>query len=131
MKDLLLGLALLSCPAIVFAVFGLPGLDAFDSDPPGTASYAPVDEGRLAFAEECAGCHGRLAEGSARGPALISPAYSRSSLDDEAFLRAVREGVPARGAPHQSMPAFPDLSDQRLARMLTFVREIQRANDVR
>lgn len=131
MKDLLIGLALLSCPAIVFGVFGTSGLDAFDDGPPSTVVYTPAEDGRLTFAEECAGCHGRQAEGSSRGPALIDPAYARDRLGDDAFARAVRRGVPARNPEFDDMPAFPELSDRRVDRLLTFVREMQLANGIR
>lgn len=131
MKDLLIGLALLSGPALVFAVFGISGLDAFREGPPATTAYAPAEEGRLVFAEECAQCHGRLAEGGNRGPSLIHPAYARGRLSDEAFLRAVRDGVSSRDPDFGGMPAFPDLPERRLDRLLTFVRELQYANGIR
>lgn len=130
MKDLLIGLALLSCPAIVFAVFGTSGLDAFDDGPPSTVIYTPAEYGRLTFAEECAGCHGRQAEGSSRGPALIHPAYAGNRLSDADFARAVRSGVKARNPEFDDMPAFPDLPDRRLRRLLTFVREMQLAKGI-
>lgn len=103
MKDLLIGLALLSGPV----------------------------EGRLVFAEECAGCHGRLAEGTTRGPALILLLYGPAGLGDDAFHRAVHEGAPARHWDFGDMPAFAALPERRLARMLIFVRADQWAQGVR
>jgi len=131
MKDLLLGLALISCPAIVFAEFGTRGLDAFGDGRASDSSYSVAAEGRLAFAEECAGCHGRLAEGTVRGPALVDPAYAPAQLDDDSFRRAVRQGGAAARYEFGDMPAFPDLPERRTDRMLAFVRALQRARGIR
>ncbi len=130
MKDLLIGLGLLSCPAFVFVVFGLSGLDAFDEGGGAAAFSRSVDHGLIAFAEECAGCHGRLARGTERGPDLIHPDYGPSARSDAQFRRAVRDGMPARRG-FDAMPAAPGVSERRLNRMIASLREIQRANGIR
>jgi mono/diheme cytochrome c family protein len=136
MKDLLIGLGLLSCPAIVFAVFGTSGLDAFDEGTAAPASSQSVQQGGISFAEECAGCHGRLGRGTERGPNLIHPDFGPRVLSDARIRRAVREGVPARpGVGYRGgtidMPPASNLSERSLNRMVTFLREIQRANGIR
>ena len=130
MKDLLIALGLLSFPAAVFAVFGISGPDAFDRGrgSPGTPQL--VEIGVVAFAGECAGCHGRLAEGTERGPNLIHPDYGPSVRNDAQLRRAVREGMPARRG-YGAMPPSPGVSERRLGRMVTFLRELQRANGIR
>ncbi len=130
MKDLLIGLGLLSGPVVVFVAFGLSGLDAFDEGGGAAASSVSVERGLAAFAGECAGCHGRLARGTERGPDLIHPDYGPSVRSDAQFRRAVREGLPARHG-YGAMPPSPGMSKHRLERMITFVRELQRANGIR
>ena len=131
MKDLLIGLGLLSCPVVVFVVFGTSGIDAFDEGTGAPASSLSAQSGSVAFAEECAGCHGRLARGTDRAPNLIHSDYGRRTRSDAQFRRAVREGIPARQGRYGEMPAAKDISDRRLDRMITFLREIQRANGIR
>ncbi len=130
MKDLLIGLGLLSCPAVVFVVFGIPGLAVFNEGSGASGSSLPVQQGRIAFAGECARCHGRLARGTERGPDLIHPDYGPSTRSDAQFRRAVREGLPTRRG-IGAMPAAPDVSERRLNRMITFLRELQRADGIR
>lgn len=131
-----MGLGLLSCPAVVFAVFGTSGLDALDEGTTAPTSSQLVQQGGVAFAEECAGCHGRLGWGTQRGPNLIHPDYGPRVLSDTQIRRAVREGVPARqGVGNRGgyidMPPASNLSERRLNRMVTFLREIQRMNGIR
>ena len=130
MKDLLIGLGLLSCPAVVFVVFGIPGLAVFNEGSGASVSSLPVQQGRIAFAGECARCHGRLARGTERGPDLIHPDYGPSARSDAQFRRAVREGLPARHG-YGAMPPAPGVSARRLERMITFLRELQRADGIR
>lgn len=130
MKNLLIGLALIACPAIVFAIFGIAGLEVFFEDDNAAPGRSPIEEGRLAFATECAGCHGRMAEGTGRGPALIDPVWGPSRFGDDAFRRAVREGVPSRLWRFGDMPAFPDLPEREVDRILAFVRQVQRTQGV-
>jgi mono/diheme cytochrome c family protein len=131
MKDLLLGLALLSCPGIVFAVFGNSGREAFNEGALRPTSYAETEEGQMTFAEDCAPCHGHKAEGTGRGPALVQPLYGPAQLTDQRFREAVRAGTPARHWDFGAMPAFPDLPESKLDQMLAFVRENQHAHGVR
>ena len=124
MKDLLIGLGLLSTPVAVFVVFGTSGMGLSEDDRPRPVSYAVIDRGLVAFSDTCAGCHGRLADGTAKGPDLVSPRYGRGILSDAQFRRAVRRGIGA-------MPPAPGVSDRRLERMIAFVRELQHNKGVR
>ncbi len=130
MKDLLIGLGLLSSPVVVFVAFGTSGLDAFDEVGGAATSSLSVEQGLIAFAGACARCHGRLAEGTERGPNLIHRDYGPGVRSDAQFRRAVREGMPARGG-YGAMPPSPDVSQPRLERMITFLRGLQRANGIR
>jgi mono/diheme cytochrome c family protein len=111
-------------------VFGIPGLDAFNKGSGASAYSLSVEQGLVVFAGECARCHGRLARGTGRGPNLIHPDYGPGVRSDAQFRRAVREGMPARGG-YGAMPPSPSMSERRLERMITFLRELQRANGIR
>ena len=50
MKDLLIGLGLLSSPVVVFVVFGTSGLDAFAEGSGASVSLDSVGPGLAAFA---------------------------------------------------------------------------------
>jgi mono/diheme cytochrome c family protein len=130
MKDLLIGLGLLSSPVVVFMAFGTSGLDAFDEGVGAPASPVPVEQGMVAFAGECARCHGRLAGGTERGPNLIHRDYGPGVRSDAQFRLAVREGKPARRG-YGAMPPSPGVSKRRLDRMIRFLRELQRARGIR
>ena len=99
----------------------------------GATSIAPaetVELGRVAFASDCAGCHGRLARGTARGPDLIRPEYGPAAVSDDRFRRAVRRGTPAVNG-SAGMPAVHGVPERRLGQMTVFLREMQRANGIR
>jgi len=130
MKELLLFVALISAPVAIFVAFGRSGLDAFDEGGGRPASSLSVNQGLVAFVTECAQCHGRLAGGTERGPNLIHPDYGPSARSDAELLRSVREGMPARGG-YGAMPPARGISERRVEHMIAFVREIQRANDIR
>jgi mono/diheme cytochrome c family protein len=130
MKELLIGLGLLSGPVAVFVVFGNSGPGSF-GEPDGPADpSAAAEPGLLALVPECAGCHGRLAEGTDRSPNLIDPDYGPARRSDDQFRRAVREGMPARRG-YGEMPAMPGVPGHDLERMIALVRELQRVNGIR
>jgi len=130
MKDLLLGVGLLSCPALIFGLFGTSGMEVFDASSDPRRSVGAVNSGRIAFASECAQCHGRLARGTRHGPDLIAPAYGPAIASDDRIRRAVRNGV-ATADGRLAMAAVPGVSERDLARMIAFLREMQRVNGIR
>lgn len=130
MKDLLIGLGLLSIPAVVLVVFGTSGIGSLEEGSPAPISYDNIDQGVAAFSDACAACHGRLADGTGRGPNLIAPQYGRSTFRDDQFRRAVRMGMPARRG-YGAMPPAPGVSARNLERMIAFVRELQRNKGIR
>ena len=105
-------------------VFGIPGLAAFNEGNGPSTSFASVERGLVAFAEECASCHGRLAEGTERGPNLIHPDYGPGVRSDAQLRRAVREGMPARLG-YGAMPPSPDVSERRLAPSGDLMRSVR------
>jgi mono/diheme cytochrome c family protein len=131
MKDLLIGLGLLSLPATVFAVFGTSGIEAFDEGTGAPASSLSFQQGGVAFSTECAHCHGRTARGTERGPNLIHPDYGAAKRSDAQFRRAIREGLTARQAGYQDMPGAPEMPRRKLDRLVNFLREVQRTAGIR
>lgn len=132
MKDLLFGLALLSGPAIVFTLFGNAGLDSFDGAGESISTESAwVEAGRIAFAEKCVDCHGRMAEGSARGPSLFRSDIALAGLDVAAFRSVVHGQISASTSRNAELQAFPPISKTELDQVLAFVRALQRADDRR
>lgn len=74
--------------------------------------------GHQLFQQNCAGCHGQDARGTAKGPALaMNPLVAEQSQDQlQAF---VRQGNPAAG-----MPSFGDLPMENLKALAGYLRQI-------
>jgi mono/diheme cytochrome c family protein len=111
-----------------------PGVSAATAPPvaaPPSAAAGGAADGAALFAANCAVCHGPTAAGSDRGPPLLHPYYAPDHHDDDAFRRAVRQGV----APHHwtfgPMPPLPGLGDDAVTRIIAYVRERQRASGIR
>ena len=61
-------------------------------------------DGQRVFTERCAGCHGKDAQGSAKGPRLDGDArLSRQAVGQ--LARVIRRGSPATGMPRFDLPA--------------------------
>ena len=86
-----------------------------------------IEAGRATFAASCVECHGAEALGSDQGPPLVDSIYRPSHHSDEAFLVAVRRGVPAHHWSFGPMLAVPGLSDTDISDIVAYVRSLQRA----
>lgn len=86
--------------------------------------------GKGFYDETCAACHGPNAAGTENGPPFVHPVYNPGHHADEAFYRAVRQGVPAHHWRFGDMPPQPDVTDQQVSAILNYVRELQRANGI-
>lgn len=92
---------------------------------------ATAQLGQKAFSENCAACHGENASGrDGYGPPLIHKIYEPGHHGDMSFLLAVRRGVTAHHWRFGNMPLVEGLSDNRVAAIVTYVREVQRANGI-
>ena len=110
-----------------------PGRDARSTA--GTAFNVPklssaAEKGKVAFDEKCAACHGANAAGTDKGPPFIHKVYEPSHHADFAWVRAVRGGVPAHHWPFGDMPAVEGVTDRQIEWIVTYVRELQRANGI-
>ena len=89
-----------------------------------------VKGGEAVFVAHCAGCHGMNAAGSDKGPPLIDPIYRPAHHGDFSFVRAVTLGVPQHHWLFGAMPAQPQVSREQIDQIVTYIREIQRANGI-
>jgi len=86
--------------------------------------------GALLFTENCAACHGEGGSGTDSGPPLIHKIYEPSHHGDASFLMAVRNGVRPHHWRFGPMPKIEGLSDDDVAEIVTYIREVQRANGI-
>ena len=86
--------------------------------------------GRAIFAENCAACHGTSAAGGDTGPPLIHIIYNPRHHADGAFYGAAKLGVLQHHWRFGNMPAQPQVSDDEIAAVVQYVRELQRANGI-
>jgi len=91
---------------------------------------ALAEQGRQAFDKNCAQCHGLNAAGTDKGPPFVHAIYNPGHHEDQAFFHAVRQGVRQHHWPFGDMPAQPLVSDQEIAWIVRYVRELQDANGI-
>lgn len=115
---------------VVFAV--LPLLAACEGRPavrpdfdPGPVPVEFADGERL-YGDNCARCHGALGAGTDVGPPLVDIVYEPNHHADIAFQRAVALGVPAHHWRFGNMPPIPGVDEAAVARIIAYVRWLQR-----
>ena len=87
--------------------------------------------GKSGLEANCAACHGRNAVGQVGvAPPLVHLIYEPSHHGDESFQRAVAIGVRAHHWPFGNMPPIEGLDREAVADIITYVRELQRANGI-
>lgn len=85
--------------------------------------------GRQLFADNCAVCHGALADGEdGAGPPLMHPIYRPDHHSDLSFYRAAERGVRAHHWPFGDMPPQPQLQRQQVAQIIDYLRALQQHN---
>ena len=87
-------------------------------------------QGRVAFVQNCAGCHGENGGGTNQGPPLVHGIYEPNHHSDTAFVLAARNGSRAHHWRFGDMPAQPHVTDVEINAIIQFVREVQRANGI-
>jgi len=97
-----------------------------------SAPAMSVDAGRGAalFAKNCIRCHGQNAAGSDKGPPLVHKIYEPSHHGDEAFYRAVQQGVQGHHWPFGNMAPIEGVSDDEIGQIIAYVRALQVANGI-
>lgn len=87
--------------------------------------------GQAVFEAKCAACHGENAVGQLEvAPPLVHDIYEPSHHADEAFQRAVALGVRGHHWPFGDMPPVEGLTRGEVQLIVTYIRELQRANGI-
>lgn len=129
--------------------YGMGGMMGLSQQPPGSAQPisseqdAPIVNvtvpelsaaalsGKTAYEVNCAACHGRNAAGQdGVAPPLVHRIYEPSHHGDASFVLAVRNGVRAHHWRFGNMPPVEGVSDEEINSIVTYVRELQRANGI-
>jgi len=87
-------------------------------------------QGEKLFLKNCKACHGKNAGGSRRGPPLIHKIYESGHHGDHAFVLAAKIGVRAHHWKFGDMPPQPQVSEGDVAKIIVYLREVQRANGI-
>lgn len=87
-------------------------------------------EGKKAYDDGCAACHGADAAGSDQGPPLVHDIYNPGHHGDAAFFAAVKRGTPRHHWDFGDMPSQPGVADGDVAAIVRYVRELQEANGI-
>lgn len=90
-----------------------------------------AEQGQATFQANCAACHGVNASGQdGVAPPLVHIIYEPNHHGDASFYRAVQQGVRAHHWRFGNMPAVEGVSEQQIASIITYVRELQHANGI-
>lgn len=93
---------------------------------------APIQkQGRTAFEENCAACHGENAAGrDGSGPPLIHRIYEPNHHGDQAFFLAAKNGVRQHHWRFGNMPPVDGIEDKEIEHIVAYVRRLQKANGI-
>ena len=121
--------------ALIAAVAG--GYFLLSKDPVSTASAQEVvvpdfsalaAEGEAVFQGTCAACHGTDLSGTDQGPPLLHAFYKPGHHSDYAIVSAVQNGAGQHHWRFGNMPAQTHITEDQLVRLISYIREMQRAN---
>lgn len=88
-------------------------------------------EGEALFARNCADCHGADAAGrEGFGPPLVHKIYEPGHHGDGAFFLAAARGVRAHHWTFGDMPPVETVTETEVAKIVAYVRALQRANGI-
>ena len=91
---------------------------------------ALAQRGKVVFDEKCSTCHGINGAGTKQGPPLIHKTYNPGHHNNEAFYRAVKNGVVKHHWNFDNMAPIPDVSQRQVSHIVRYVRELQEANGI-
>lgn len=94
----------------------------------GIAATSPpeVAQGKALFEQNCAVCHGPAGDGTTQGPPLVHIIYEPNHHADAAFVLAARNGVRAHHWRFGDMAPLPDVTDQMVLEIVSYIRWLQR-----
>lgn len=125
---LLWGIGVVVIVALVIAVVATGGGSGSGNS---VTSEGDTAAGKAVFEGTCAACHGVEGIGTDAGPPLVHPYYRPGHHADGAFVLAVRNGVQPHHWNFGPMPPQQGLSDQDIADVTAYVRQIQEAAGIR
>lgn len=137
-QTLLIAVAALIGAFFIYRGFGGPGQSP-SAPQSGTAMAkvlvpelsATAREGEALFTRSCADCHGVDAAGrDGIAPPLVHKIYEPSHHADASFHLAARNGVRAHHWQFGNMPAVEGIGEPDIAKIIVYVRELQRANGI-
>lgn len=100
----------------------------------GSGPYARFNPGRvpeefrrgeMVFNTFCMSCHGLYGRGEGLGPAMLDSVFLPGRLSDEAFTRAVGQGVPQGNYHFGAMPPVKPVGPADLPEVVRYVRWLQ------
>jgi len=88
-------------------------------------------EGEAAYNVSCASCHGKNAAGQdGVAPPFVHRIYEPNHHGDAAFFSAAKIGVRAHHWPFGDMPPVEGVQEADVAKIIAYVRALQRANGI-
>lgn len=88
-------------------------------------------QGKQIFDNNCAACHGENASGNdGAGPPLVHRIYEPGHHGDQAIYLAVERGVRQHHWPFGDMPPIDGLVSNDVAKIIEYIRTLQRANGI-
>ena len=116
---------------VVIVIVAVVAFGNTSNDDDGASGIPPQSSDLVAVGEplyqaNCASCHGADLRGTSTGPSHLSVVYEPNHHGDSAFVLAARNGVRAHHWSFGDMPPVPGLSDEDLAAIVAYVRNIQR-----
>lgn len=91
----------------------------------GSLGDGDAARGEELFTRNCVACHGAGAMGTANGPPLVHEMYREEIFADDRIADATRNGAQQRNWSYGRMPGIGGLSDQDVADLIAYVREVQ------
>jgi len=92
---------------------------------------AAAKPGEMLFNANCASCHGKDAAGQEGvAPPLVHKIYEPNHHGDIAFQRAAKNGARAHHWPFGDMPPVDGVTEADVTKIITYIRELQRANGI-
>jgi len=85
-------------------------------------------QGEAVFQDTCAACHGASLAGTEQGPPLLHAIYKPGHHSDFAIVSAVQNGSHQHHWRFGDMPAQAHITDGQLPGLISYIREMQRAN---
>ncbi len=87
-------------------------------------------QGKKFFDTHCITCHGPNGAGTNQGPPLIHKIYEPNHHSDKSFYRAAANGVNGHHWPFGNMPPVETVKQDEVTKIITYVRELQKANGI-